>query len=186
MIRINLLPHPLRRRRLVLRREVVVVAVMLLGWAMVMSVGYMWIDAKHAQVAQLRADKLAVEEATKQASAHRQHASLATRQKVLRVRREALQELRAERHSPLVRLQELAALFGAAGEEPPLRLLEIRSEAPQAWRVVGQARDAVVLGELVRRLQASERFGLTYGPEYTRTGDDRLRFHVDVTLHAWD
>ena len=193
MIRVNLLPRNLRRRRLTLPRRFVVVASMVLGWALVMSVGFIWIAGHTARADQLRADAAEVDAEARRLLRQRDNPVLAARQEKLRDRRSALRQLQAARQSPLAGLTELAGLFGEgageptrAGEAAPLGLVELRATGPAAWRVVGSARDAAALGELVRRLQASDRFDLSYGPEYVRTADDRLRFRVDLTVAAPD
>ena len=102
-------------------------------------------------------------------------------------RRDALERLRDERRGPLPALGELAALLGGLnGDDAPLRLVELRAPSASTWRVVGTARDAATLADLVRRLSASERFKLSFGPEYVRAGDDRLLFHVDLAVAAWE
>lgn len=181
MIRINLLPRSQRRRRWAPKRETVALASMVLGWALVTSAGYMWIEARRGRVAELRSQVVAVEEATQKARAGRQHAALAARQDVLRARRESLELLRAERRTPLQRIRELDRLFAAEG----LDLLEVR-EQDGVWRVVGEARDPAVLGDLVRRVRASDRMRPTGGPAYVRTAEERLRFDMTLALLAWD
>lgn len=192
MIRVNLLPRELRRRRLVLPRELVVVASMVLGWALVMSLGYIWIASHGTRADQLRADAVTADAEAKRLLKQRDNPILAARQEALRGRRHAVEQLRGARQSPLDGLSELAALFDAgpssAGELAPadVRLLELRVATPTAWQVIGSARDAAALADLVRRLQTSDRFDLSYGPEYARTDGDRLRFRVDLAVAAAD
>lgn len=194
MIRVNLLPRELRRRRLVLPRELVVVASMVLGWALVMSLGYIWIVSHTVRADQLRADAVEHDAETRRLLRQRDNPVLAARQETLRSRRHALEQLRGARQSPLAGLSELAALFDAgpradgepAGAAAPLRLLELRAATPTAWQVVGSARDAAALADLVRRLQTSDRFDLSYGPEYARADGDRLRFRVDLAVAPAD
>lgn len=196
MIRVNLLPREQRRRRLALPRELVVVASMVLGWALAMSLGFFWIAARSA-----RADQLLAEAGFLDSEAGRKlrtldNPVLAARQETLRRRRDALSRLGDARRTPLAGLSELAALFEAvragegagagegAREDAPLRLLELRAPTETAWQVVGSARDAAALADLVRRLQTSDRFDLSYGPEYARVEGDRLRFRIDLELDA--
>lgn len=120
MIRINLLPRAQRRRRLRLRREAVSLAAMLLGWALVTGLGYAWIAGHSAGAAELRAATRAAAAETRQLEKKRDNPALAERQRVLRIRRDGLRQLRDQRHAPEVALTELAALFGAgAGETSP-------------------------------------------------------------------
>lgn len=188
MIRINLLPRPMRRRRLALPRELVVAMSMLLGWVLVVSAGYIWISGLKAQAARLRAQAAEADAETKRLRSQRDNPQLSLRQQKMFNRRDALARLRDERRGPLTALGELAPLLAglSAGEAAPVRLVELRAPSPTTWRVVGTARDAAALGELVQRLGASERFDLAYGPEYARAGDDRLLFHVDLAVAAWE
>lgn len=200
MIRINLLPRTARRRRLRLRREVVSLAAMLLGWALVTGLGYAWIAGHSARAADLRAATEAVKAETRQLEKKRDNPALAERQRVLKIRQDGLRQLRAQRLAPAVALTELAALFTAADPtseaepglqdpgapsgdgEPALRVLELRAPTPGHWRVDASARDVDALAELVRRLRASGAFHLSYGPEYARAEDGRLRFRVDLRV----
>ena len=187
MIRINLLPRALRRRRLRIRREAVSAAVMLLGWAAATGLGYMWIAGHSARAAELRVRAAEVGAATKQLEKKRDNPALAERQRVLRIRQEALRKLHEVRHAPTAELTELAALFAVdepAPAEAPLRLLELRAPAPGAWRVDGLARDVVALGDLVVRLKTGAKFHLSYGPEYARVDDGSLRFRLDLEVAA--
>lgn len=188
MIRINLLPRELRRRRLTLPRNFVVAASMLLGWALLMSAGYVWIAGHGAQAGRLRAQADEARAEAKRLKGQRDNPQLANRQLLLRNRREALARLRDERRGPLPALTELAGLLGGfVGEgEAPLRLVELRAASASTWRVVGTARDAAALGELMRRLEVSDRFDLAYGPEYARTFEDRLLFRVDLAVAGWE
>lgn len=200
MIRINLLPRAQRRRRLRLRREVVSLAVMLLGWLFVIGFGYAWIAGHTARAADDRAATAAATSETRQLEKKRDNPALAERQRVLKIRQEGLKQLRAQRQAPAVALTGLAALLrpgdasgedtsaggdpGAAAASEALRVLELRATTPANWRVDGDARDVPALADLVRRLRAEGTFHLAYGPEYARTEDGRLRFRVDLTVGA--
>lgn len=186
MIRINLLPQAMRRRRLALPRELVVAMSMLLGWALVVSAGYMWIAGYNAEAARLRAQTAEAEADIRRLRSQGDNPQLSLRQQKLFARRDALDRLRDERRGPLPALAELAALLGGLSGDGPLRLVELRAPSAATWRVVGTARDAATLADLVRRLRASERFKLSFGPEYARAGDDRLLFHVDLAVAAWE
>lgn len=187
MIRINLLPQAMRRRRLALPRELVVAMSMLLGWALVVSAGYMWIAGYNAEAARLRAQTAEAETDIRRLRGQGDNPQLSLRQQKLFARRDAIARLRDERRGPLAALGELAALLGGlTGEGGQLRLVELRAPSAATWRVVGTARDATALADLIRRLRGSERFKLSFGPEYVRAGDDRLLFHVDLAVAAWE
>lgn len=193
MIRVNLLPRSMRRRRLALRRETVTLASMLLGWALVMSLGYFWIAAHGARAAALRLETASTQAETERVRKRLDNGGLAERQKQLRAGRQALVQLQGERRTPLAALEELAELVDMPGGSPfgapadaPLRLLELRTSPPATWRLVGTARDAAALAGLVLRLGASARFDLVYGPEYAREAEGRLRFRVDLAVGRWD
>jgi hypothetical protein len=201
VIRINLLPRAHRRRRLRLRREVVSLAAMLLGWALVTGLGYAWIAGHSARAADLRAARDATRAEIRLLEKKRDNPALAERQRVLKIRQDGLRQLRAQRQAPAVALSELAALFAAGetsagepvesedpgatlthGEPPALRVLELRAPTPERWRVDASARDVAALAELVRRLRAGGAFHLSYGPEYAQAEDGRLRFRVDLRV----
>lgn len=190
MIRVNLLPRELRRRRLVLPRELVVLASMVLGWALLVSVGFFWISDHQANVGRLLDEAAALDAEAARQLGKLENSKLADLQATLQARRDALSHLRAARRTPLASVSELVALFDAAppvdgapaSGDAPLRLLELRVTSPTAWNVVGSARDAAALADLVRRLKTSDRFDLSYGPEYARTEGDRLRFRVDLAV----
>ncbi|HEY8375235.1 MAG TPA: hypothetical protein VIK91_02050 [Nannocystis sp.] len=197
MIRINLLPRAQRRRRLRLRREVVSLSVMLLGWLSVIVFGYGWIAGHTARAAEYRAATAAEVSETRQLEKKRDNPALAERQRVLKIRQEGLSQLRAERQTLAEPLTRLAALLrpgdeatpaggdpGSASASEALRVLELRATAAASWRVDGVARDVAALADLVRRVRADGAFHLAYGPEYARTEDGRLRFRVDLRVGA--
>src|SRR5690606_22137274 len=119
--------------------------------------------------------------ATRQLEKKRDNSSLAERQRVLRIRQEALAQLRRARGGPEATLTEFAALFAA---DPALRLLEVRAPSLDLWRVDGLARDVDVLADFVARVRREAKFHLSFGPEYARTADGDLRFRVDLAVAA--
>ena len=182
MIRINLLPRAQRRRRrLRLRRDAVLGGVMLLGWAVATGFGYMWIAGHSQRAAELRVQASAALAATRQLEKKGDNSALAERQRVLRIREQALHQLREARSEPAPELTELATLFAVDGDAP-VHLLELRASTPGAWRVDGLAPDVLALGDLVRQLEACAKFNLSYGPEYARADDGSLRFRLDLKV----
>ena len=178
MIRINLLPRAQRRRRLRLRSGVALAGAMLLGWAAVIGTGYAWIASHGATAAELRVSTAEVTAAIRRLEKKRDNAALAERQRVLRIRQEALARLREARGDPAAALAELAELFAA--DDAALRPLEAHAATLGGWRVDGLARDHAALAALVARVRAEAKFHLSYGPEYARTADDSLRFRLDL------
>src|SRR5690606_41136781 len=111
--------------------------------------------------------------------------ALAERQRVLRIRQEALAQLRQARHALAPELAELARLFDLDAVAP-VRLLELRASTPGAWRADGLADDITALGELVRQIEGGATFRLAYGPEYARADDGSLRFRLDLQVASPD
>lgn len=180
MIRINLLPQAQRRRRLRLRSGTALGGAMLLGWALVIGLGYAWIAGHGARASELRSDAAEVLADTRKLEKQRDNPALAERQRVLRIRQEALAQLRRARGGPTTALTEFAALF--AGPDPALRPLEVHAPTLDVWRVDGLARDVAALAELVARVRREAKFHLSYGPEYARTAEDGLRFRLDLAV----
>jgi hypothetical protein len=180
LIRINLLPHAQRRRRLRLRSGVVLGGAMLLGWAVVIGLGHAWIASQGARAAELRADAADVTAATRRLEKKRENPALAERQRVLRIRQEALTRLREARGGPTTALTEFAALFD--GPDAALRPLEAHAPTLDVWRVDGLARDVATLAGLVAHIRDEATFDLSYGPEYARTEAGGLRFRVDLEV----
>jgi len=91
MIRINLLPPAARRRR---RRqpgrEGSVLALMSLGWAALITAGYLWIAATETEIAELNARTAGITAQTRLAFAALDQAALSERQSQHRAAREAL------------------------------------------------------------------------------------------------
>lgn len=182
MIRINLLPQAQRRRRLRLRSGVALGGAMLLGWALVIGLGYAWIAGHTARADELRARAAEATAATRKLEKRRDNPALAERQRVLRIRQEALAQLRRARGGPAAALREFAALFAAVS--PALRPLEVHAPSLDVWRVDGLARDVDALAELVARVRREANFHLSFGPEYARTADGDLRFRLDLAVAA--
>ncbi|WAS93015.1 hypothetical protein [Nannocystis punicea] len=182
MIRINLLPRAQRRRRLRLRSGTVLAGAMLLGWAAVIGTGYAWIASHGARAAELRASAAEVTAATRRLEKKRDNPALAERQRVLRIRQEALARLQEARGAPAAALAELAALFER--QDAALRPLEAHAAVLGVWRVEGLARDVAALTDLVARVRREAKFHLSYGPEYARAPDDGLRFRLDLEAAA--
>ncbi|MBZ5713395.1 hypothetical protein [Nannocystis pusilla] len=180
MIRINLLPRAQRRRRLRLRSGAVLGGAMLLGWAVVIALGHAWIASHRARADELRADAAEAVAATRLLERKRENPALAERQRVLRIRQEALAQLREARGGPTAALTGLVALF--AGPDAALRPLEVHAHTLDRWRVDGLARDVGALAGLVARVRREATFDLSYGPEYARTADGSLRFRLDLEV----
>ncbi|MFZ6185179.1 hypothetical protein [Nannocystis pusilla] len=178
MIRINLLPKAQRRRRLRLRSGAVLGGAMLLGWAAVLATGYAWIASHGARAAELRERAAEVTAVTRRLEKKRDNPALAERQRVLRIRQEALARLQEARGAPAAALAAFAALFEPAGAA--LRPLEAHAVHLGVWRVEGLARDVAALTEFVARVRREAKFHLSYGPEYARTADGGLRFRLDL------
>lgn len=188
MIRVNLLPAAARRRR---RRqpvrEGVILGAMSLGWAVLISVGYLWIDATEDEVAERRARALDLQ--AERDRLETGESALALRQEQLRARQEALSRLQGGRRSPT---PWLAAVAGAvagdpgaspfAGEaEPAVRLRELQAADDRRWRVVGTARDVAALTALLRRLKDHPGVAAVAPAEYARGPAGELSFHLVVT-----
>ena len=101
MIRINLLPPAARRRR---RRqpgrERSTLALMSLGWAALLTAGYLWIAATDAEIADLREQTATLTAQTRSTIAAFDQAALSERQSQHRAARAALARLRDARRSP--------------------------------------------------------------------------------------
>jgi Tfp pilus assembly protein PilN len=188
VIRINLLPPSARRRR---RRqpvrEGVILGAMSLGWAVLISVGYLWIAATEAEVAERRTQVEALVAQT--AAIETGESALARRQEQHRARQDALHRLQTARRSPTPLLFELAeAITGDPTASPfaedlarPLVLTALQQDGG-LWRVSGAARDHEALATLVRRLQVSRRVASVASAEYARAADGRLEFNLAVTV----
>jgi len=188
VIRINLLPPSARRRR---RRqpvrEGVILGAMSLGWAVLISVGYLWIAATEAEVAERRDQVLALE--AEVAAIETGGSALARRQERHRARQEALHRLQTARRSPAPLLFELAeAITGDPTASPfaatqgPLLLRELHAGDGDLWRVTGTARDIAALTTLVRRLQVSPLVASVAPAEYARNAVGHLEFNLAVTV----
>lgn len=196
MIRINLLPASARRRR---RRqpgrEHSVLVVMSLGWAALLTAGYLWIAATDAEIADLRARSDALAQQTRRAVADLDEAGLSRQQLQYRAAREALERLRADRHNPAPLLAELDALVlpdtpddPAAVDAPfaahpgaALWLTDLEELERGRWALSGSARDLAALTALLQRLTASPRVAAVGRPEYARDEAGRLAFRVDLS-----
>jgi hypothetical protein len=193
MIRINLLPPAARRRR---RRppgrEHSALALMSLGWAALITAGYLWIAATDAEIAELRARTDALAQQTRRARETLDQAALSERQSQLRAARDALGRLRADQHSPAPLLAELATLVAA--EEPAaagspfaaradarLWLTDLQQLTRDRWSLAGSAHDLAELTELLTRLAASPRVAAVGRPEYARDDAGRLAFRVELS-----
>ena len=196
MIRINLVPPAARRRR---RRqpgrEGSVLALMSLGWAALITAGYLWIAATAAEIADLRERTDALSARTRRARADLDQAALSERQSQHRAARDALDHLRADRRSPAPLLAELHSLVVAedpaaadspfAGrEDARLFLTDLQALERDHWSIAGSARDLSALTGLMTRLAASPQLAKVGRPEYARDESGRLSFRVD--LHTRD
>lgn len=194
MIRINLLPPAARRRR---RRqpgrEGSVLALMSLGWAALITAGYLWIAATDAEIADLRERTDSLTAQTRRALADLDQAALSERQSQHRAAREALGHLRADRRNPAPLLKELHALVvaedPAAADSPfagradaRLYLTELQELERDRWSLAGSARDLSALTGLLTRLGASPRVAAVGRPEYARDDAGRLAFRVDLRV----
>lgn len=188
MIRINLLPTAARRRR---RRqpvrEGVILGAMSLGWAVLLSIGYLWIDATAGEVAERREQVAALR--VERDRVETGESALALRQEQHRARQEALTRLRGGRRSPGPWLDEVAgAVGGDAGTSPfavdaarAIHLTALQAEADGRWRMSGTARDVAALTDLLRRLQVHPRVAAVAPAEYARAPAGELSFEVLVT-----
>lgn len=194
MIRINLLPPAARRRR---RRqpgrEGSVLALMSLGWAALITAGYLWIAATDAEIADLRARTDAVTAQTRRALAALGQAELSERQSQHHAAREALGRLRSDRRNPGPLLTELHTLVQAedpAAADSPfagradarLYLTDLQELERDRWSMAGSARDLAALVGLMTRLAASPRVAAVGRPEYARDDAGRLAFRVDLNV----
>jgi Tfp pilus assembly protein PilN len=194
MIRINLLPSAARRRRRrQAGREGSVLALMSLGWAALITAGYLWIAATDAEIADLRqrTDTLIVK--IRQARAALGHAELSERQSQQHLAREALEQLRADRRNPGPLLKELHALVvaedPAAADSPfagrvdaRLYLTDLQELERDRWSMAGSARDVSALTSLMMRLADSPLLTNIGRPEYARDAGGRLAFRVDLSV----
>lgn len=187
MIRINLLPTAARRRRRQPAREGVILGAMSLGWAVLISLGYLWIAATEAEVAERR--EQVADLATATSMVETGESALASRQAVHRARQDALSRLQTGRRSPAPLLADLAAaVTGDPAASPfavdparPVRLTALQSEPGGRWRLSGTARDVAALTDLVRRLAAHPRVAAVAPAEYARDPAGELSFAVAVT-----
>lgn len=194
MIRINLLPPAARRRR---RRqpgrEGSVLALMSLGWAALITAGYLWIAATDAEIADLQARTDALTAQASKALAELGQAELFERQSRHRAAHDALGRLRADRRNPGPLLAELHALVvaedAAAAESPfaaradaRLYLTDLEELERGRWTIAGSARDLSALTGLLMRLARHPRVAAVGRPEYARDDAGRLAFRVDLSV----
>lgn len=196
MIRINLLPPAARRRRRrQTGREGSALALMSLGWAALITAGYLWIAATAAEIADLRERTEVLTAQTRRARADLDQAALFERQLQHRAARDALDRLRADRRGPAPLLAELHALVvaedPAAADSPfagrddaRLFLTDLQELERDHWSLAGTARDLSALTGLMTRLAASPQLAKVGRPEYARDETGRLGFRVD--LHTRD
>ena len=193
MIRINLLPPAARRRR---RRqpgrEHSALALMSLGWAALLTAGYLWIAATAAEVTEMREHTATLTAKRSNALAVLDQAALFERQNQHRAARGSLERLRAARRSPAPLLDELHALVvaverGAAdspfagGPDAALWLTELQQQEPGRWSLAGSAREISVLTDLLARLASSPGVAEVGRPEYARDDAGRLGFRVELS-----
>ena len=192
MIRINLLPPTARRpRRRQPGREHSALALMSLGWAGLLTAGYLWIAVTDAEIAELRERTDALAQQTRRALADLDQAALSERQSQHRAARDALARLRADRHGPAPLLAELTALVAedpAAADSPfagradaTLWLTDLQQLERNHWSLAGSASDLAALTDLMTRLAASPRVAAVGRPEYARDAAGRLAFRVDLS-----
>jgi hypothetical protein len=193
MIRINLLPPAARRRR---RRppgrEHSALALMSLGWAALITAGYLWIAATDAEIAELRARTDALAQQTRRARETLDQAVLSERQSQLHAARDALGRLRADQHSPAPLLAELATLVAAedpaaagspfaARADARLWLTNLQQLSRDRWALAGSAQDLPALTDFLTRLAASPRVAAVDRPAYARDDAGRLAFRVELS-----
>ena len=194
MIRINLLPPAARRRRRrQAGREGSVLALMSLGWAALITAGYLWIAATDAEIADLRQRTDALTAKIRQAHAALGQAELSERQSQHRAARDALEQLRADRRNPEPLLKELHALVvaedPAAADSPfagradaRLYLTDLQELERDRWSMAGSARDLSAVTSLMMRLARSPLVANVGRPEYARDDAGRLAFRVDLSV----
>ncbi|MBA3547581.1 MAG: hypothetical protein H0T76_13940 [Nannocystis sp.] len=184
-------PAARRRRRRQPGRERSALALMSLGWAALLTAGFLWIAATGAEVTEMRERTATLTANRSSALAALDQAALSERQSQLRAARESLERLRAARRSPAPLLGELYALVvavepGAAdspfagGPDAALWLTELQQLEPRSWSVAGSARDLSVLTDLLARLAESPGVAAVGRPEYARDDAGRLGFRVEL------
>lgn len=187
MIRINLLPVTARRRRRSRPgRERGVLALMCLGWAALLITGWLWIAATEAEIAELRGQTTAVVRDRDAVRRSFDERALVDREQALQREREALAQLSTARRTPAPVLAELAQIFGAGADGPPLAggalaLRELRELEDGRWLLVASAADLPALTELLRRISTSGHFAAVGQAEYARDDDGRLALSVTLT-----
>ncbi len=187
MIRINLLPAAARRRRRSRPgRERGALALMSLGWAGLLTAGYLWIAATETEITELRGQTTAVVRDRNAVRKTFDERALVDREQALQREREALARLSSARRTPAPMLAELAQIFAAGVGGPfvaggPLALRELRDLGEGRWMLVASAIDLSALTGLLRRLEASPRFAEVGDAEYARGDDGRLALRVTLT-----
>jgi hypothetical protein len=197
MIRINLLPPSARRRR---RRQGgrdrLMLPLMSLGWAALLSAGYLWIAATEAEIVELRAQKAALDQQRQDILRSFDETALVVRERALQAERRALAQLQGGRRTPAPLLAELAEIVGAAGPDAPLDspftargplwLTELRDLGGGQWLMAASAADLRDLTGLLRRLQASERLATARLEEYARDDTGRLALRITFAVRGDD
>jgi hypothetical protein len=191
VIRINLLPPAARRRR---RRrpgrELPTLALMSLGWALLLTAGALWIAATEAEIDELRAEQAALVGEVASVRASFDGAALFAREQALKTERAAVEQLRAGRRTPAPLLAAISRVV--AGDEPegpfagrtrdaPVWLEELRELENGQWALTASAADLPALTGLLRRLRACEHVAALGPAEYVR---DAGRLALRVTLTA--
>lgn len=180
MIRINLLPVAARRRRRSRSgRERGVLVAMSLGWAALLTAGYLWIAATETEIAELRGQTTAVVRDRDAVRKTFDERVLVDREQALRAGREALAQLATARRTPVTVVTELAHIFAL---DPGVALRELRDLGDGQWSLLASAADLSAMTDLLRRLEASPRFAAVGHAEYAR--DDAGRLALRVTLTA--
>ena len=167
-------------------------ALMSLGWAALITAGYLWIAATAAEIADLRERTDALTAQTGRARAALNLAALSERQSQLKAARDALYRLRADRRNPGPLLAELHSLVAAedpgAADSPfadradaSLLLTDLQELERDRWTIAGSARDLSALTGLMTRLAASPRVAVVERPEYARDEAGRLAFRVALS-----
>jgi hypothetical protein len=194
MIRINLLPPAARRRRRrQAGREGSVLALMSLGWAALITAGYLWIAATDAEIADLRQRTDALTAQAEQALASLGQTELTEGQSQHKAAREALDRLRGDRRNPEALLKEFHALVVAeepaaadspfaAGADARLYLTDLHELERDRWSMAGSARDLSALTGLMTRLAKSPLVAAVDRPEYARDDAGRLAFRVELSV----
>jgi len=178
VIRINLLPVAARRRRRSRSgRERGVLAVMSLGWAALLTAGYLWIAATETEIAELRGQTTAVVRDRDAVRKTFDERALVDREQALQRGREALARLATARRTPAPVVTELTQIFAAG---PGVVVRELRDLGESRWLLLASAADLPAMTDLLRRIEASPRFAAVGHAEYARS-DDGLALRVTLT-----